>query len=81
MIRETLDLDNKKLRKLKMRDDQVLELRSIIKGKPCWVAVCPQPCRNEVIWKAYRVAHSGAAWTLGSNQLDWYWPGIGADVR
>ena len=85
---ETLTLGNNKLRILHRRREAmrlstngVLEIRLITNGHSRWCTLCPRADRNRVIWETHRLAHAGVHKTTKRVLLNWYWPGLSADIR
>ena len=66
---------------MRIREDGVLELRICSGDLSHWCAVCPFVLRNTVIWQTHRLAHAGINRTLNRVRLNWYWPGMTADIR
>lgn len=43
--------------------------------------VCPAALRNEVIWLAQKMSHSGIGKTIDRLRLDWFWHRMTRDVK
>ena len=66
---------------LRLRPDGVLEARINTQNKIRWSVVCPPQIRETVIWDVHLQAHIGVHKTTERIRLNWYWPGMTADVR
>ena len=66
-----------------MRIDRqgVLQVSLVFQGRNRWCTVCPPLWRQGVIQETHLLAHAGVQKTLKRVQLNWYWPGMSADVR
>ena len=42
---------------------------------------CPPSYRQDTIWKTHTLAHCGIQKTIDRIRLNWYWPGITAEIR
>jgi transposase InsO family protein len=63
------------------RDDGVLVARLPIKNRRRDLQLCPQVLRAEIVKAKHELAHLGMQKTLSRIQLDWWWPGMVAEVR
>ena len=66
---------------LRIRPDGILEIRLVVNQKARWCVICPPSIRKTVIWETHGLAHAGMNRTMARVQLNWYWPGMVADVR
>ena len=66
---------------MRIREDGVLMVRVLLPNRAIECAICPDQHRTEVIWTTHKQVHQGISKTLKKLQLDWYWPGMTADIR
>lgn len=66
---------------LSIRDDGVLMARLPIKNRRRDLQICPRELRDGIIKTKHEMAHLGMQKTLARIQLDWWWPGMVAEVR
>jgi transposase InsO family protein len=66
---------------LSINSDGVLMADLVVGRQRRKCAVCPPQWRHDVIWQTHRMSHTGVNRTLWRLKLDWYWPGMAADVR
>ena len=59
----------------------VLQVCLAFNGNSRWCTVCPPAWRDGVVQEAHLLAHAGVQKTLKRIQLNWYWPGMTAEVR
>jgi transposase InsO family protein len=59
----------------------VLKANILVGKKRRQVSLCPPHWRRDVIWNTHKLMHQGINRTLWRIQLDWYWPGMAADIR
>ena len=59
----------------------VLEVRLSASGYARWCTLCPKADKNRVILETHKLAHAGVHKTVKRLLLNWYWPGLNADVR
>ena len=82
---EEADPEFKRLAKLQssMRLDRhgVLQVCLAFNNKSRWCSVCPPLWRQGVIQETHLLAHAGVQKTLKRVQLNWYWPGMTAEIR
>ena len=46
-----------------------------------WKVLCLKTLRKPVAWEAHRQGHTGVDRTTKRVQVDWFWPGMTADIR
>jgi hypothetical protein len=95
-VRDGVDISEQELkqgnRELKVlwerRDALLLDEHGVLRmtirgdrGKQKLVAVCPTPIRRNVVLDVHKQIHAGFMKTLKRVQLQWYWPGMTADIR
>ena len=66
---------------LSLRSDGVLIATIPIRNRRRSVAICPRILRSQVITEKHCAAHLGTNKTVDRIRLDWYWPGMTADIR
>jgi transposase InsO family protein len=66
---------------LSIRGDGVLVATIPVKNRRREVVVCPQPLRHKVMTEKHKHAHLGVVKTTARIQLEWFWPGMHADIR
>ena len=88
LMPEELQLGGKELKRLharrealRIRPDGILQICLVVNQKARWCVICPPSIRKTVIWEMHGLAHAGMNRTMARVQLNWYWPGMVADVR
>ena len=71
----------KMMEHLSIRDDGMLIARIPVLNRRREVIICPRTMRQEVMEEKHKIAHLGISKTAARISLDWYWPGMYADVR
>ena len=66
---------------MRIREDEVLVRRVVVKGKSQEAIIAPKKMRREIMWNTHTLAHAGVIRTLRRLCLTWYWPGITSDTR
>ena len=66
---------------MRLRNDDILEVRLTFNNKDRWVVACPQSAREAVIWETHSRIHSGVRKTTARLRLSWYWPGMTSDIK
>ena len=83
----TIDLGSYELKRLcNMFDllaikDNRLQAKLSVNNRYIWCTVCPKEMRPLVIQKGHTQHHSGVNRTYKRLRLNWFWPGMAADVR
>ena len=71
----------KMIEHLHLQDDGVLKAVIPLNNRRRAVVICPGKQRREVIAEKHESAHLGIGKTAARIRLEWYWPGMFADVR
>ena len=71
----------KMLGSMRITGQGVLQVCLAFNNSSRWCTVCPLPWGEGVIKETHLLAHAGAQKTLKRIQLNWYWPGMTAEVR
>ena len=66
---------------LQLQMDGVMVAVLPIRGRSREVDVCLKTKRNEVVRRKHEMAHLGIYKTTARVTLDWFWPGMPADIR
>ena len=61
--------------------DGILRVKLSVKDRPRTVIVCPTELRPVVVKETHTQTHSGVNRTYQKVCLNWYWPGMSADIR
>ena len=65
---------------MRIRMDDILEVRLTYNGRDKWIVCCPQSIRETVIWQTPSLIHSGVRKTVARLRLSWIWPGLTSEV-
>ena len=82
---EGADMEFRRLAKLqssmRLTDQGILQVCLAFNNQSRWCTICPKAWRSGVVQEAHVMAHAGVQKTIKRLQLNWYWPGMTADVR
>ena len=66
---------------LSLSQDGVLVATLSVNNRRRGVAICPAKYQKELMYENHRITHLGVRNTTQRIQLDWYWPGMHADIQ